>query len=210
MIIRQSTFENRQSRAFTLIELLVVIAIISLLVSILLPSLNRAKELARRVICAANERAIGQAIFLYNYENDNYMPGPVYIGQIMPSKSKDLSWRNRYLTWLLEPYMGDGDDAWMCPSNTGPTSVFYIVHPSPRLFGYAGGTPIMPMTFTQAVATEGMASDVWMLEDADGWYFYESSHPDWSPPHSMGRNVVYMDGHVDWLETLDRGIGALP
>ena len=44
----------RRMRGFTLIELLVVIAIISLLVSILIPSLKRAKELARRAVCASN------------------------------------------------------------------------------------------------------------------------------------------------------------
>ena len=173
-----------------------MIAIISLLVSILLPSLNRAKELARRVICAANERAVGQAIFLYNHENANYMPGPCYIGQIIPSKSKNLAWRNKYLTWLLEPYLGDGDDAWVCPSNDAMTSVFYIVHGSPRLFGYGGNPLVMPMTFTEAEATEGIASEVWMLEDADGDNFSGSG----SPPHSMGRNVVYLDGHVEWMD----------
>ena len=43
----------RETPGFTLIELLVVIAIISLLVSILIPSLKRAKELTRRVICSS-------------------------------------------------------------------------------------------------------------------------------------------------------------
>ena len=64
----------RRGSGFTLIELLVVIAIIALLVSILLPSLNRAKELARRTSCMANLSGIGKALALYTAEHDRQYP----------------------------------------------------------------------------------------------------------------------------------------
>ena len=64
----------RRTKGFTLIELLVVIAIIALLVSILLPSLNRARELAKRAMCAANLNGIGKAIALYHGENNDAWP----------------------------------------------------------------------------------------------------------------------------------------
>jgi prepilin-type N-terminal cleavage/methylation domain-containing protein len=55
----------KRRKGFTLIELLVVIAIIALLVSILMPSLNRARELARRAACAMNLGSLGKGIGLY-------------------------------------------------------------------------------------------------------------------------------------------------
>jgi len=55
---------------FTLIELLVVIAILSLLVSILLPSLQSAKELARSMTCLSNLRTMAMTSFLYHQDND--------------------------------------------------------------------------------------------------------------------------------------------
>ncbi len=59
---------------FTLIELLVVIAIIALLVSILLPSLNRARELAKRAVCSTNLNGMGKALVLFSSTNDDKMP----------------------------------------------------------------------------------------------------------------------------------------
>lgn len=59
---------------FSLIELLVVVAILSLLVSLLLPALNRARELARTAVCAANQRNIGVAVAVYNSEQNEFMP----------------------------------------------------------------------------------------------------------------------------------------
>ena len=115
--------EHHKSKAFTLIELLVVIAIISLLVSILLPSLNRAKELARRAVCMANLKHIGLGFELYLEELGRY---PVYNTGV-PSgcarvefggktgEGRDLPEEDR----PLNPYTGSAD-VYRCPSDVHP------------------------------------------------------------------------------------------
>jgi prepilin-type N-terminal cleavage/methylation domain-containing protein/prepilin-type processing-associated H-X9-DG protein len=78
--------KQTRRKGFTLVELLVVIGIIALLISILLPSLNRARETANRVKCGSNMRQIGQAIQLYcnenkgNYPRTSYTPGTAATG----------------------------------------------------------------------------------------------------------------------------------
>jgi len=61
-------------RAFTLIELLVVIAIIAILVSILMPSLSKAKEIARRASCALGQRSIHQGSLMFANDHDSILP----------------------------------------------------------------------------------------------------------------------------------------
>ncbi len=66
-------YNNRSSKGFTLIELLVVIAIIALLLSIIMPSLKKAKEKAREVICKSNLKQWGMVAAMYAEDNDGKM-----------------------------------------------------------------------------------------------------------------------------------------
>ena len=80
--------------AFTLVELLVVIGIIAVLIGILLPALNRARQQANLVSCSSRLRQMGEALSIYESENKGRMPlsefgatdstfkqSPSYLGQ---------------------------------------------------------------------------------------------------------------------------------
>ena len=62
--------KRKSTRGFTLIELLVVIAIIALLLSIIMPSLKRAKELAQRISCSSNLKQLTIAWRMYADDYD--------------------------------------------------------------------------------------------------------------------------------------------
>jgi type II secretory pathway pseudopilin PulG len=64
----------QRSGGFALVELIVVAGIIALLISILLPSLNKARESARTVACASNQRQIGMAFIQCSMEYKGALP----------------------------------------------------------------------------------------------------------------------------------------
>ncbi len=90
----------KKNKAFTLIEMLVVVAIIALLIAILLPSLARARELARQTICGTNMKEIGTTFYIY--QSDNLDDFPSVPHATPPSQTSPVV---RYIE-----NMGGGDD----------------------------------------------------------------------------------------------------
>lgn len=137
-------------RAFTLVELLVVVAILSILLALLLPAVSRARQQALSVKCAANLRAMGQALTLYTTAYD-YYPG----GQAM--RFAGFGWTQGYAIWptRLWSLTGANRDLFHCPSRPDefrwesaaaggtPAGALYLQ------FGYEPGEPLLDAVSTR-------------------------------------------------------------
>jgi prepilin-type N-terminal cleavage/methylation domain-containing protein len=98
----------RRSSAFTLVELLVVIAIIGVLVALLLPAIQAAREAARRAQCTSNLRQIGLGMLNYESTRKHFPPG-----QFKPAglpSSRAVSWSVWHLPYIEQQVVYDRID----------------------------------------------------------------------------------------------------
>ena len=116
----------KRQAGFSLIELLVVIAIIALLISILLPSLAKTREIARRVRCLSHQRSAHLGVWLYGDENKAYL---------MPPEKPGL-WVSRLDAVIQDEYLIE--DVLRCPSFRTPLQPGRGTHGAKHVshFGY--------------------------------------------------------------------------
>ncbi|MCG3125227.1 MAG: hypothetical protein CHACPFDD_00043 [Phycisphaerae bacterium] len=156
---------SRSQAAFTLIELLVVVAIIAVLISILLPSLNKARAQAKATYCGSNLRQVGLAVAGYQTESNGGFPVSYVYGSDY-NEGYDLAAQNDsksygYIHWSHYLYAGGkvDDKSFTCPefpkggaprTNPGPD-------PGDWEPGQQGDQTDAPSTYTSGLLTDRQA-----------------------------------------------------
>lgn len=187
------------NKGFTLIELLVVIAIIGILAGILLPVLSRARESARSTQCASNVKQIGMGLIMYANENS----------EAFPSSTADAMLS---LNLLFPNYISD-QRVFKCPSDTSVTATSNATIAAATKFTKNQCSYGYDYTHTQADD-----ADVAILADRPTNNAASLPTSANSPNHGgtvnaagtadvtgRGQNVLYLDGHVEFMSTQNAG-----
>ena len=109
---------KRSRDAFTLVELLVVIAIIALLATLLMPKLSKAKEKAKQIRCASNQRQLATALLMYTHDHEDTIPYAVaFFPPVLATNWYDLLWPNYISGERRNIYdRKPSQSVWVCPS----------------------------------------------------------------------------------------------
>ena len=204
----------REKVGFTLIELLVVIAIISLLVSILIPSLKRAKELTRRVICSSNMHQLGVALMTYTADHKGDFPeGGRTTSVPYFSDFYGRGWkRSLYPKYVQVPEMcycpsdpdsgpwdGDPPSFWTPWAHGGEWNaiIAYVYTPNQATLTEDLQGEVFPRNAEESDSAQALMADVCDYLGGDGWggVHYSWNHF-WDDPE--GGNFMGGDAHVEW------------
>ncbi len=218
----EKSSEATRMRGFTLIELLVVIAIISLLVSILVPSLQKAKDLAKMSVCSSNLRNLCLANMTYVNDSNGYLvPFNATITGDLYRFYTNLLVNGGYVpevkTWLFQDWGSVAENIWRCPCVKDEDIQWG------GGYGVSGGywtvaAHIVGMGYSSSVEQLTRSAELWMFGDTEGNNPYGGSHRTtkiytdcslhmgWedqttdfkcaAPRHLNSSMVVYIDGHV--------------
>ena len=200
---------NRKRSAFTLIELLVVVAIIALLISILLPSLDKARRQARQVICQTNLQSQGRAAFYYAEQNRDWMVGGILSYSASGGGNEYGVYAMSVLPWLL--YDGKIEHKKLWPSNGNPPRTLTTIirstkllqcpdHPTPENeMDYVSSAMSMP--YSKNAINDDAAGGGWAGDSYTGQYPDPDAYRDAFriadfPTHAQPAKLIYVtEGH---------------
>jgi prepilin-type N-terminal cleavage/methylation domain-containing protein/prepilin-type processing-associated H-X9-DG protein len=211
---------RRTDSGFTLIELLVVIAIIAILISVVVPSLNRTREKTKQVICMAHLKDIGMGMHTYAIGNKEKFPDNYTLGgfsfRAAPGYIDPADKRGSPETFGLAAILGETDiipsesKIWVCPAqphewmrkcgNTYAFSIAEILKTTkvPDLKRYSKTWLVWDnytlMPYTPGVRSSG--SEVgFSIATKDRLYPHNFSHNE-DRKDNKSANVLYADSHA--------------
>ena len=219
----------KKRKGFTLIELLVVIAIIALLLSIMMPSLARAKALAERVICMTNMKNIGYALIMYADANNGNSVWAVYGGSTVPDYMHGLRGSavlDQYMGITAEDRVNFHNSPWVCRTalkwskrspNFKPrlgTTYAWNGYAIPYSAWEPGWTDVKDVKLSRIKYT----SQCLYIGDAHWWeeQYQWTELIDalyWATPemlHLGGANFAFFDGHGEYRKEEDVPVGCEP
>lgn len=196
-----------EKSGFTLIELLVVIAVIGILLSVLLPSLRKARETARRTVCTSNMRQMGIALQCYL----------VTEGGRLPSSSHSIHQPQQYWLYVLSQYTQEGL-LFQCPSDPklhpflNWQQVPDPIPPDLRWSSYGTNylldqkSPYQNGRFNKISNVRHPEYCIWIHEAPDPWTSQDHGHPEqWFGNLDLAKGDVGWNRHDKRKDTSETG-----
>lgn len=205
-------------KKFTLIELLVVVAIIGILVSMLLPSLSKARDMGKAAVCTSNQKQLGIATLSYQGDFDDIFP----FGMTNDIQNWGGTWPNndsRPPQQVIFQYAGESTEVYVCPADESPENFNWWAlqnHPDLENASYAfnewatwyytkGQKKIFKLLYVNNLSEWIMLADTWHTVSGPGHWLYSPTETnpriDWYHPNTSV-NVLFGDGHVERVSAL--------